>query len=71
MCREAFRPDAVIHAVALRTPTCVSVTPMRRRRTTAGIALLAELCAAFGAHLIHYPTDTVFDGKQSQLLPPL
>ena len=66
--RRAFdrvRPDAVVHAGAEALPDPCERDPERARKVNAEAArVLADLCAASGARLIHFSTDLVFDGKK-------
>ena len=66
--RRAFdlvRPDAVVHAGAEALPDPCERDPERARRVNAeATRVLAELCAASGARLVHFSTDLVFDGEK-------
>jgi dTDP-4-dehydrorhamnose reductase len=63
----AFRdapPDVVIHAGAMaRVADCFQDPAWAGRVNAGGAAVLAGLCAAAGARLVHVSTDLVFDGE--------
>lgn len=66
--RRAFdrvRPAAVVHCGAMARPDDCERDPERARRVNADAArLVAELCGASGARLVHLSTDLVFDGEK-------
>jgi dTDP-4-dehydrorhamnose reductase len=60
-----LRPDVVINTAAWNA---VDLCETERERSwavnAAGVKTLAQLCTRFGAKLVHYGTDYVFDGRQ-------
>jgi dTDP-4-dehydrorhamnose reductase len=62
---EAVRPAAVVHSGAMAGPDDCERNPEAARRVNADAArLVAELCGASGARLVHLSTDLVFDGEK-------
>ncbi len=66
--RRAFDlvcPDAVVHAAAEALPDPCERDPEFARKVNAEAPrVLAGLCGASGARLIHFSTDLVFDGEK-------
>jgi dTDP-4-dehydrorhamnose reductase len=62
---SALRPEVVINTAAWNA---VDLCETERERSwavnAAGVKTLARVCTRFGAKLVHYGTDYVFDGKQ-------
>ncbi len=62
---STFRPDFVINTAAFtNVDLAEEQREAARRANAAGPAVLARLSNDFGATLIHYSTDYVFDGRQ-------
>ena len=64
---DAARPAAVVHCGALAGPDDCEREPEKARRLNVDAArLVAGLCGAAGARLIHLSTDLVFDGEKGR-----
>lgn len=62
---SSFQPDVVINAVAaVDVDWCELHHELAWQTNVATAEHLAEACRKTGAHLIHYSTDYVFDGRQ-------
>jgi dTDP-4-dehydrorhamnose reductase len=63
----AFRPELVINAAAYtRVDDAEGAPEEAARANTLGPAVLAQVCRATSAWLLHVSTDFVFDGRQGQ-----
>lgn len=62
---RALAPDVVVHAGALTlVDACERDPALARRMNGDATQVLAQHCAASGAHLIYVSTDAVFDGSK-------
>lgn len=58
-----YRPDALIHTAAMtNVDACETDHESCDRLNVKAVALLAEACKLYGAHIIHLSTDFIFDG---------
>ena len=62
-----LKPDAVIHTAALSDIDFCEANPERAEAVNVGASLrIAELCRVSGARLVHFSSDSVFDGKKGR-----
>lgn len=62
-----FKPDIVINAAAYTAVDKAEDEPdVAEQVNGQAVGILAELCRARGALLVHYSTDYVFDGQQTR-----
>jgi dTDP-4-dehydrorhamnose reductase len=62
---EATHPNIIVNAAAYTDVERAEVEPARARAVNCdSVALMANYAAQYGAGLVHYSTDYVFDGKK-------
>ncbi|MDD5110754.1 MAG: dTDP-4-dehydrorhamnose reductase [Patescibacteria group bacterium] len=64
---QAFKPDLVINAAAYtNVDACEANSDLAMAINGTAVGTLAEACRQVNARLVHYSTDYVFDGANSQ-----
>lgn len=61
------KPDVLVNAAAFTdVDGCETQRELAMAVNAQGVGNLADACAAYGASMVHYSTDYVFDGKKAE-----